>query len=158
MKTLLFDFENPSSKDRAVREVVKLFTKSGAQVVTSEVAKVTQRRAGVVFRNVSFTFADGQMVIMGVKATGDVFEVRINGKATPLKYQDDHAKAVAEIAQRMDLARSAFQKQLARIRTTLPASIKISRPNMLVALESQRDSLKVAVTEAKATLAELTAA
>jgi hypothetical protein len=155
MKTLLFDFENMAAKDKAMREVIKLFGRANAQVVSSEVAKTTTRRAGVTFRNVDFTFADGQVVTLAVKSTGDVFEVRINHKVAPLRYQDDHVKAIAEIAERMDRGRGIFQKQLARVRVPLPPSIKVSRSNMLVALIAKRDVLVGAVAEAKATLAGL---
>lgn len=156
MKNLTFDFENTSTRDRTTKEVIKLFGRSGAQVVSSDVAKTTQRRAGITFRNVSFTFADGQMVTMGVKETGDVFEVRINGKLTPLRHQDDHSKAIAEIAQDMDKGRNSFQKKLALVRVALPPSIKISRTNMLTALITKRDTLAGAVQEAKDHLAGLT--
>jgi hypothetical protein len=155
MKTLLFDFENMAAKDKAMREVIKLFGRANAQVVSSEVAKTTTRRAGVTFRNVDFTFADGQVVTLAVKSTGDVFEVRVNHKVAPLRHQDDHVKAIAEIAERMDRGRGVFQKQLARVRIPLPPSIKVSRSNMLVALIAKRDVLVGAVAEAKATLAGL---
>ena len=155
MKTLIFDFEKLSGKDKAMREVVKLFGRANAQVVSSDIAKTTQRRAGVTFRDVSFTFADGQRVTMAVKDTGDVFEVKINDKVVPLRHQDDHAKAITEIADLMDRKRGAFQKKLALVRIPLPPSIKISRPNMLAALVAKRDVLAGAINEAKATLAEL---
>lgn len=155
MKSLIFNFENPSANARVLAEIVKVFKRAGAPVVSSEVAKTATRRAGESFRNVDFTFADGQVVTMAVKATGDVFEVRINGKATPLRYQDEHIKAIGEIAERMDRGRGSFQRQLARVRVPLPPSIKISRANMLTRLVEKRDTLKGAVAEAKATLAGL---
>jgi Defence against restriction A N-terminal len=156
MKTLIFDFKNLSGNDKAMREVVRLFGRANAQVVSSDVEKTTQRRAGVTFRVISFTFADGQRVTMAIKDTGDVFEVKINDKVTPLRHQDDHAKAVSEIADLMDSRRGAFQKKLALVRLPLPPSIKISRPNMLAALVAKRDVLVGAVAEATATLAGLT--
>lgn len=156
MKTLLFNFEKMGEKDRAVREAVKLFGRAGAQVVSSEVAATTARRAGVTFRNVSFTFADGQTATLAVKATGDVFEVRVNGKPVPLRNQDDHGKAIAEIADRLATGRAAFQRALARVKTPLPPSLRVSRTAMLQAKVEKRDALKEAVQEARNTLAELT--
>ncbi len=152
MKTLIFDFENPSGKDRAVKEVEKLFQREGCAVVTLSVDQATSRKAGVTYRNVNFTFADGQTVTLGVKSTGDVFEVKINGKPAPLRYQDDHAAAISEIAGKLDVGRSKFQAMLAKIRIPLPPSIRTSRANMVVALTEKRDYLKAAIELATAEL------
>lgn len=154
MKTLIFDLEK-GGKDRAIREATKLFQRAGAQVVSSTVDATPSKRAGVKFRGVNFTFADGQTVILNVKDTGDVFEVKINGKLTPLRYQDDHAKAIGEITDRMEAGRGAFQRALAKVRIPLPPSIRVSRAGMVKALTERRDNLKVALEEARTTLAKL---
>lgn len=156
MKTNVFDFENLAAKDKAVRETARLFSRAGAQVVTTEVAKTLSRRAGVTFRNIDFTFADGQTVTLAVKNTGDVFEVKINGKVTPMRQQDDHAKAIVEIADRMDRGRGAFQRAMSRVRVPLPPSIRVSRTTMVAAKVAKRDALKEAVGIARETLASLT--
>lgn len=156
MKTLIFDLDK-GGKDRALREAQRLFNRAGAVVVSSEVDAALGRRAGVSFRNVHFTFADGQRVTFAVKLTGDVFEVRLNGKAVPLRNQDDHAKAIGEIAERMDTARGAFQRALAKVRVPLPPSIRVSRTSMLETLTARRDDLRAAVEQGRATLAGLTA-
>lgn len=154
MKNLIFDLDK-GNKDQALREAAKLFKRAGATVVSSDVDAGLSRRAGVTFRNVNFTFADNQRVTFAVKSTGDVFEVRLNGKALPLRHQDDHVKAIGEITDRMDAARGAFQRALAKVHVPLPPSIRTSRTNMLTALTQRRDNLKSAVDEAKATLAKL---
>lgn len=158
MKNLLFDFEKMGDKARVIKEVARTFGRAGANVVSTEVAATTSRRAGITFRNVSFTFADGQVVQLLVKATGDVFEVRINGKVVPLKNQDDHAKAVAEIAARMDVGRSAFQKALTKARVPLPPAPRVSRATLIKAKEERRDALVEAVGLARKELEALTAA
>lgn len=158
MKPLLFDFEKMSEKDKSVVQAAKLFARAGAQVVSSEVAKTLSRRAGIAFRNVDFTFADGQTVTLSVKETGDIFEIKVNGKLTPIREQDDHGKAIAEIAGRMDKGRSAFQSALAKVKVALPPSIRVSRTTMLAAKVTKRDALKEAVGIARETLAGLTSA
>lgn len=150
MKTLVFELDK-GNKDRAVREASRLFKRAGAQVVGSEVDANLSRRAGVSFRNIHFTFADNQRVTFAVKTSGDVFEVRLNGKPLPLRNQDDHAKAIGEIAERMDAGRAAYQRALARVRVPLPPSIKVSRTKLVAALIERRDNLKAAIVEAKAT-------
>lgn len=154
MKTLVFDLEK-GSKDRALKEATRLFKRAGAQVVSAEVDSSLSRKAGVSFRNVNFAFADNQTVTFAVKTTGDVFEVRLNGKPLPLRNQDDHAMAIGEIAERMDAGRASFQRALAKVRVPLPPSIRVSRVNLIGALTERRDNLKVAVSEAKATFEKL---
>lgn len=158
MKTLLFDFENMGEQSRKMKELIRAFARAGANVVSSDVAKTTTRRAGVTFRNVSLTFADGQRVVLAVKSTGDVFEVRVNDKVTPIKNQDDHSKAVVEIAGKMDAGRSAFQKALAKARVPLPPAPRVSRATLIKAKEERRDGLVEAVGLARKELQELTAA
>lgn len=155
MKTLVFDLEK-GGRDRALKEATRLFKRAGAQVVSSDVDKSLMRRAGVSFRNINFTFADNQTVTFAVKATGDVFEVRLNGKPLPLRHQDDHALAIGEIAERMDAGRAAYQRALAKVRVPLPPSIRVSKANRIVQLTERRDNLKVAVAEAKSTYEKLT--
>lgn len=158
MKTLVFQFENPSDKDKSVKESVRLFGRAGAQVVTSEVDKATSKRSGVAFRNFNLTFADGQTVTLAIKATGDVFEVRVNGKVTPMRNQDDHKAAIEEIAAKMDQGRAAFQKALAKIKTPLPPGIKASRTSIVAALTDRRDALKTEVEAKRQVLSDLTEA
>jgi Defence against restriction A N-terminal len=158
MKTLVFQFENPSDKDKSVKEAVRLFGRAGAQVVTSEVDKATSKRSGVAFRNFNLTFADGQTVVLAIKSTGDVFEVRVNGKVTPMRHQDDHKLAIEEIAAKMDAGRAAFQKALAKIKTPLPPGIKVSRANVVTTLTERRDALKTEVEGKRQQLADLTEA
>lgn len=158
MKNLLFNFESPSEKDRAVRQAESRFARAGAPVVSSSVDKTTSRRAGMTFRNVHFTCADGQTVTMAFKASGDVFEVRINGKVTPLRHQEDHALAITEVVEKLEKGRSAFQKALTRVRMPLPPSIRTSRGTLLRVKQDRRDALKEAIAVAEQTLAELSTA
>jgi hypothetical protein len=158
MKTLLFDKFSAmgAGNDKAIREITRRFAAAGAQVVSSEVAKTLTKRAGIAFRNIDFTFADGQTVTMSVKETGDVFEVRINKSVQPLRQQDDHGKAIAEIGLLLDKKRVAFQRALARVRTPLPPSLRVSRTTLLQAKVEKRDGLKEAIALAEVELAEIT--
>lgn len=157
MKTLVFDLEK-GNKDRALKEATRLFKRAGAQVVSSDVDKALSRKSGVSFRNINFTFADNQTVTFSVKTTGDVFEVRLNGKPLPLRHQDDHALAIGEISERMDAGRAAYQRALARVRVPLPPSIRVSRVNLITALTERRDNLKAAIVEAKTTYEKISGA
>lgn len=157
-KKLLFSFEDFSSKDRATKAVVKYFTRAGANAVQIDASAAVRRTSGVSYRELTLTFADSQAVALRIKQTGDIFQVLLNGKVLPLVNQDDHAKAIAEVAKAMDSARSAFQKKLARAKAKLPASIKTAAPKMEQVLTEKRDSLKEAIAEAQQELEGLRAA
>lgn len=155
MKNLLFDFQNLNDKAAAVKKAAQAFARAGANVVSSDVDKTTSRRAGITFRNVHFTFADGQTVTMAIKQSGDVFEVKLNGKLIPIRNQDDHGEAIKEVVGRLDAGRAAFQKAMAKVKVPLPPVSRVSRANLIKAKTERRDALKEAVTEAERTLAEL---
>lgn len=155
MKNLLFEFSNLNDKSAALKKAVTAFTRVGASVVSTDVDKTTSRRAGITFRSVHFTFADGQKVTMAIKQSGDVFEVKLNDKLIPIRNQDDHAEAIKEVAGKMDAGRAAYQKAMARVKVPLPPAARVSRATLIKAKEQRRDDLKVAVTEARATLQSL---
>lgn len=157
MKTILFDFSAMgAANDKAIKEITRRFAKAGVEVVSSSVAPQTTKRAGVVFRNVTFTFADSQTAVLAVKETGDVFEVKINGSMVPLRQQDDHAKTIAEIAALLDKRRVAFQRAMARVKVPLPPSVRATRKTIMAAKVEKRDGLREAVSLAKQALSELT--
>jgi hypothetical protein len=158
MKTLLFNFgAMGAANDKSIREITKRFDRAGTQVVSHDVAKTLTKRLGVAFRNVEFTFADGQTVTMAVKETGDVFEVRINGKVTPLRQQDDHGATIVEIAALLDKRRAAFQRALAKVKVPLPPSLRVSKTSVIEQKIAKRDGLKEAIALKEEELAELTA-
>lgn len=159
MKTILFKFDSMGAgNEKAIGQITRLFDKAGAQVVGTEVAPNLTKRAGVAFRNINFTFADGQTVTLAVKETGDVFEVRVNGSVVPIREQDDHAKTIREIAGLLDRRRAAFQRAMARVRMPIPPGSRISRSSLLQQKTEKRDALREAVQIKEAELAELTGA
>ena len=156
-KQIIFKFDsNGAANKKAINDMTRLFAKHGVQVISHEVAATTSKRAGIDFRAVNFTFADSQTVTLNVKDTGDVFEAKVNGSVVPLKEQDDHAGTIKELAAQMGRRRAAFQKSLARVKTPTPAGVRQTRTQKLAAKQSQRDTLKTQVQEAKTELSQLT--
>jgi len=149
MKNLLFSFEYLSSKDKAVRQAERYFSRAGANVVQQEVLTSVKRSSGISYREMALTFADSQQVTLRVKQSGDIFQVLLNGKVLPIKNQDDHAKAIAEIVQAMDKGRSRFQKVLALAKVRAPAGIRTAAPKMMQTLSEKRDALKAAIAEVR---------
>lgn len=157
MKNLLFSFADLSIKDKAAKKAISYFARAGANVVQQDIPSAVKRAAGVTYREMVLTFADSQQVILRIKQTGDIYQVLLNGKAIPLKTQDDHVKAIAEIVQAMDAGRSSFQKMLANAKVRPPAGIRTAAPKMEQVLTEKRDSLKAAIASVRAQIESLKA-
>ncbi|WP_321946571.1 hypothetical protein [Paraburkholderia sp. J10-1] len=129
-KNLVFDFFNLSNKDAAIKKASRYFLRAGATVASVDVLPTVKRLAGVEYREVQFGFADSQTVLVGVTATGDVGQVKLNSKALPIKAQDDHVAAISEIVGAMDRGRKRFQAALTRVKVALPPSIRTAAPKI----------------------------
>lgn len=149
MKNLLFSFEDLSAKDKAAKQAVRFFSRAGANVVQQDVPATVKRSSGITYREMTLTFADSQQVVLRIKQSGDIFQVLVNGKVLPIKNQDDHVKAIAEIVQAMDAGRSRFQKLLAAAQARPPAGIRTAAPKMEQVLAEKRDALKAAIAEVR---------
>lgn len=149
MKNLLFSFEDLSAKDKAAKQAARYFSRAGANVVQQDVPTAVKRSSGITYREMTLTFADSQQVVLRIKQSGDIFQVLLNGKALPIKNQDDHVKAIAEIVQAMDAGRSRFQKLLAAAQVRPPAGIRTAAPKMEQVLTEKRDALKATIAEVR---------
>ena len=158
MKNLLFSFEDLTVKDKAAKQAIRYFSRAGANVVQQDIPSALKRSSGVTYREMALTFADSQTVVLRIKQSGDIFQVLLNGKVLPIKNQDDHVKAIAEIVQAMDAGRSKFQKILAAAKVKPPPGIRTAAPKMEQALTDKRDALKSAIAAVRAEIQGLTAA
>ncbi len=149
MKNLLFSFEDLTAKDKAAKQAARYFSRAGANVVQQDVPTAVKRSSGITYREMALTFADSQQVVLRIKQSGDIFQVLLNGKVLPIKNQDDHVKAIAEIVQAMDAGRSRFQKLLAAAQARPPAGIRTAAPKMEQVLTEKRDALKAAIAEVR---------
>jgi hypothetical protein len=145
MKNLLFSFEDLSTKDKAAKQVMKYFSRAGANVVQQDVNTSVKRSSGVSYREMSLTFSDSQQVVLRIKQTGDIYQVTLNGRILPIKNQDDHVKAIAEIVAAMDAGRTKFQKLVAAAKIKTPPGIRTAAPKIEQVLTEKRDSLKAAI-------------
>lgn len=153
---LLFSFDELTQKDKSIKVLEKHFKRAGASVVSVDIDPRIKRSSGVSYREISLTFSDSQVVKLRIKRPGDIYQVMLNRKVIPMTNQDDHAKAIGEIAKAMDSGRSAFQKRLAKAKVKLPKRMTTAAPRMEKQLEEKRDALKEAVEDARQQLSELT--
>lgn len=156
MKDLSFNFETPSEKDKAVKQLVKLFAGQKAKVVDVKVDRKPSTRAGTKYRNVALTFDDSQRITIGFTESGDVFEARINGKMQPLTHQDDAEKTVEELARLLGTKRQAFQRAMLRVKLPTAPSARTSKQAQLLQKIEKRDALKEVIESKKEELAALT--
>lgn len=155
---LLIDYEQLATNPTvAMRKVTQLMQRAGAQALKVEGAG-TKRVAGISYREVTMTFADSQTMGLRIKATGDVYQVLLNGKIVPVKEQDDFAKACSELALMLDKNRLKFQKRMELLKMKPPEGIKTAAPRLLDVLTKQVQDLDVQIADARTELAELQAA
>lgn len=146
MKNLLFNFADMGgNKDRVTKSIVRTFQRAGASVIQVHLPSNVKRTSGITYREMSLSFADGQVVAFLVKQTGDIFQVKLNGKLFPIKEQEDQARAIGEIARAMNASRAKFQAALAKTRVMLPSGIRTAAPRMEVALQEKIKSLDEAI-------------
>lgn len=140
---LIFNYEDLAT-DKAAKSAAKALGRSGSNVVNIEVDPRIRRSSGVPYREMSFTIADGQLVTVSVKQTGDIFQVKLNGATKPIKEQHDQEKAISEISDYITNNSKAFQKKQAAQKVALPPSIRsaaVKTEDKLKARSVQLDSL-----------------
>ena len=155
-KHFLFSFEELNQADSAIREIEREFRRLGTPVATTEIPQKTKRTAGITYREVNMTFSDSQIVTFKVKKTGDIFEVKINGKTVPMRNQDDQKKALEEISNYLTKGSAAFQKKLLRQKVTLPRVSTSSKRQEAVQAERITD-IRAEIEAYKAKTADLKA-
>lgn len=152
------DFESLASNPaNAMRRVTQMFMRAGVTIIKVESDGKAKRAAGIGYREVVMSFADSQHLTLRVKATGDVFQVLVNSRLTPIKEQDDPTKSVAELIGLLDAGRAKFQRRLAAIQMRPPEGAKTAAPKLREALQSQIAQVETEIEAATAELAELQA-
>jgi len=142
-----FDYKNLTGKDPASTTLVKAFVQHKADVASIEGEGKIKRMSGVAYKELALAMADSQHVILRIKDTGDVFQVLVNNKVVPIKNQDNIAKAVIEIVDRLDSGRAAFQKAMLRkkVEAPVPKGIKTAALNMIPTLQERIPALKAEI-------------
>lgn len=152
---LLISFDGLKAGTAALKKLVQAFTRAGSPVATSDLDPRTRRTLGVNYRVVDLTMTDNQKVSLGVKSTGDIYEVKVNGQALPITAQNDQRKAVGEIVKALDAGRAKHQAKLARQKVALPKGITTAAPRMEQKLAQASADLDAQIATAKARVNEL---
>lgn len=161
---LLFDIKNLSTEAESMKRLIDMFSMLGETLVSHDVEKTLKRSAGITYKNVDLTFADSQTVTFSIKNTGDIWQVKVNNKLTPLRNQDAHKPeaVVQEIAQKIKAGRTAYQKAEAAktkadevVQSVKQAGLKNTQKMRVAALQEQVVALQDAIVETQKVKAEL---
>ncbi len=139
----------------APKKLVSVFKRAGAEIASSWVGDKTKRENSISYREICIALADSQQLVLRVKSTGDIYQVRLNGKVVPIKEQDDVRKSIAEIIQLAEANSTRFQKALARKKVVMPKGIKSTTKRKEEAFTSELDELDQLIAEADAEIARL---
>lgn len=153
--TNTLDFSNAQAAAKALKKVSQIMIRAGQPVVTSEFNPSPKRTSGVTYREASLTVASGQVVVLRVNTTGDIFQVLINKSVTPLKNQTDSEKAVKEISGLLESGQVAFQKAQARKAIALPKGMSTPAPKQVAVYAERVAQLDTQIAERQATVADL---
>lgn len=150
---LIFSFDDLTKRDKAVREITREFQKLGDTVVATDIPERIKRTAGISYREVNLSFADSQTVTFCVKKSGDIFQVKINGKVMPMKEQGDQKKAVKEISDYLNKGRAAFQKKLQRAKIEIPKGTHVTTQTREKKQQDKIQGLNDVIAEAQKQIA-----
>lgn len=163
---LVFDFDAlKGGKDkRQLNKFKTLFGRYQCPIKDDGISvdEKTVRKNGVTTLGVQLFLVDDQTVNLRVKETGDIYEVKINNRLTPITAQDDTDAAIKEICDRLIRGRAAFLKAQSREKTPdVTPKAKGETPATLTQKVSQRqatlDSLNEQIEAKRERLSQLKA-
>lgn len=153
MKNIVIDFDKMGTDgDAALLDLSKVFERAGITVIGRKTDTKIKREqlSAITYRTGEIEFADSQRLSISVKRTGDIFAVKLNDKALPIKNQDDQDKAIAEIIAKLDSGRAKYQDMLRKRKVALPDTIKTAIPKQEEVLKEEVATLKELITVAEA--------
>ncbi|TDR30693.1 hypothetical protein [Hydromonas duriensis] len=152
--SLVFNFDELKTNEKtAPKSLLQIIRRAGSTVASSWVDGKTRRENAISFKQIHLVFADSQEAVLRVKQSGDIYQVRLNGRAIPIKHQDDYKRAIIEVIDAVDANLSKFQKKLAQTKVTLPVGIKSTVTRKEDALKQRLVELDQAIAQAQAELA-----
>lgn len=160
---LVFEFDKKNAQ-KAKNAIRKGFEAGGVMLASKDdplksitIDDKVQSRGEFKFKTVFVAFKNGQSVQLSVKLSqhkkgdtdkeetaGDVFEVKLSSapgkyKVLPIKNQDDHEKAIAEIAKAVLANMEKYKKALDAVKVTIPKlkGVSVSHKQRVEALKAQ---------------------
>ena len=145
-----------------LKPILKKFEKMGCPVAKVDAPNQAKRESGMLVKNFTLTFEDGQNLLVRVKAGGTIFQVKLNNKVIPIKHVDDMDKAIGEIYDHVFYNAKAFerakmQRERKKIKPPVPA-ITTTRKEKINKIREELTGIVQNNTGLEAQLAEKKAA
>lgn len=136
--------------DPNVKLLTKIFKQGGVVVVSSDLGK-PKRTLGITNRELKLIMQDNQTVSLLIKATGDIFKVKLNNKEFPIKEQNDLKKAILEVAKKLQSGALQFQKKQLKLAQKLeaPKGMKSTVRKTVKYLKEKLTEINEQIKEAK---------
>lgn len=159
---LTLPFDNLT--ERNLKPILKKFEKWGYPVAKVDAPNKGKRDSGVMVKNFTLTFEDGQQLLVRVKAGGTIFQVKLNNRVVPVKHVDDMEKAIGEMIDYLyynakAYARAKAQREKRKITPPAPSVTTTRKEKItkakeeLQALAQSNGDLDKQLSETNATMA-----
>ena len=122
---LALDFDKLDKK--GLKSLVDRFKRRKRPVSDIETNNRAKRANGVLQKQFTLTFEDGQKLTFAIKSDGTIFQVKLNNKVMPLRNTTDMTKAVEELVNAMLANSSAYEKAKAAYDQSQAAMVKVRR-------------------------------
>ncbi len=141
--------------ESGLKPTIKKMEKWGLKVSSVDAPNRARRESGFLLKDATFTFEDGQKMLVRVKADGTVFQVKLNNKVVPIKHVDDMDKAIVEMVDYVQANAKAYQR--AKLQREKRRRLNIEPPAVVTNRQEKIERAKAQLTELTTANGELDA-
>lgn len=150
--------------EQNLRPITKKMEKWGLEIASVDAPNRARRESGMLLKDVTFVFSDGQKMLVRVKSDGTVFQVKLNKKVVPIKHVDNMDKAIGEMVDYVQenakaYMRAKLQRERRRKLHIDPPSIVTNRQEkielakgQLAELNTANEGLQAQISETETTI------
>lgn len=96
--------------EAGLKPILTKMKKWGLDVASVDAPNRAKRESGMLLKDATFNFEDGQKMLVRVKSDGTVFQVKLNNKVVPIKHVDDMDKAIVEMVDYVQANAKAYER------------------------------------------------
>ncbi len=156
---IALDFENLDKK--GLKSFLDKFKRKKMTVKNVEARNTARRANGVLQKDFTMEFQDGQKIQIFVKGDGTIFQVKLNKKVIPIRNATNLDRAVDELVSAMQQNASAFDKAkaLRQKRSIRPPKPKVTttRKQKITEGNTEISTVEAQLADLNAQLAEINA-
>lgn len=141
--------------ESGLKPTIKKMEKWGLKVSSVDAPNRARRESGFLLKDATFTFEDGQKMLVRVKADGTVFQVKLNNKVVPIKHVDNMDKAIGEMVDYVQANAKAYQR--AKLQREKRRRLNIDPPAVVTNRREKIERAKAQLTELATANGELDA-